>query len=90
MSKAQGLFIENQLGRKLVKVNKWGVHIQLFDSGERVLEIQNILSVRTWSSVSLKLEIILFVYSEGGEENMSRLFGKRGRSRALIMKEEGT
>lgn len=53
-------------------------HVQLFDSEKCVSEIYNVLSVRMWTSVILKVEIMLFGYYECLEEkHTSWLFGKR-------------
>lgn len=64
MSKAQGLFIENQLAKKLGKMSscREGDHVMLHVSGERVSKLKNILfSVRVTSCVE-NVEKVDFVH----------------------------
>lgn len=45
----------------------------------------DVIFVRTWSSIILKLEIVLFGYCEKGEENKCLVIWKPRVSRALVI-----
>lgn len=60
---------EEQFCRKPAKINSSG-RTQLFDSGAYVSKILIVLYVKTWSSIILKVEIVLFGFYVNEDVNL--------------------